>query len=265
VGVSADTIERVAALVKANVDVIIVDTAHGHSRGVMETVKAVRKRFPELDLIAGNVGTAEATRDLIRAGADAIKVGIGPGSICTTRVVAGIGVPQITAIMECAKAAAKSGTPIIADGGIKQTGDIPKAIAAGADAVMIGGLFAGVEESPGEKMLYEGRSFKLYRGMGSIEAMKAGSKDRYFQDMEDDIQKLVPEGIEGRVPYKGPLGETVYQMIGGLRAAMGYCGAGTVRDLQKKGTFVKMSDAGLRESHPHDIIITKEAPNYRAR
>ncbi len=265
VGVSADTLERVAALVKANVDVIVVDTAHGHSRGVMETVKAVRKRFPDLDLIAGNVGTAEATRDLIRAGADAIKVGIGPGSICTTRVVAGIGVPQITAIMECAKAAAKSRTTIIADGGIKQTGDIPKAIAAGADAVMIGGLFAGVEESPGEKMLYEGRSFKMYRGMGSIEAMKAGSKDRYFQDMEDDIQKLVPEGIEGRVPYKGPLGDTVYQMIGGLRAAMGYCGAGTVRDLQKKGTFVKMSDAGLRESHPHDIIITKEAPNYRAR
>jgi IMP dehydrogenase len=265
VGVSADTLERVAALVKANVDVIVVDTAHGHSRGVIETVKAVRKRFPGLELIVGNVGTAEATRDLIRAGADAIKVGIGPGSICTTRVVAGIGVPQITAIMECAKAAAKSRTPIIADGGIKQTGDIPKAIAAGADAIMIGGLFAGVEESPGEKLLYEGRSFKLYRGMGSIEAMKAGSKDRYFQDMEDDIQKLVPEGIEGRVPYKGPLGETVYQMIGGLRAAMGYCGAGTVRELQKKGTFVRMSDAGLRESHPHDIIITKEAPNYRAR
>ncbi len=265
VGVAADTLERVAALVKANVDVIVVDTAHGHSRGVMETVKAVRKRFPNLDLIAGNVGTAEATRDLIRAGADAIKVGIGPGSICTTRVVAGIGVPQITAIMECAKAAAKTRTPIIADGGIKQTGDIPKAIAAGADAIMIGGLFAGVDESPGEKMLYEGRSFKMYRGMGSIEAMKAGSKDRYFQDMEDDIQKLVPEGIEGRVPYKGPLGETVYQMIGGLRAAMGYCGAATVRDLQRKGTFVKMSDAGLRESHPHDIIITKEAPNYQVR
>jgi IMP dehydrogenase len=265
VSVTPDTLERVAALVKANVDVIVVDTAHGHSRGVIETVKAVRKRFPGLELIAGNVGTAEATRDLIRAGADAVKVGIGPGSICTTRVVAGIGVPQITAIMECARAAAKSGTPIIADGGIKQTGDIPKAIAAGADAIMIGGLFAGVDESPGEKVLYEGRSFKMYRGMGSIEAMKAGSKDRYFQDMEDDIQKLVPEGIEGRVPYKGPLGETVYQMIGGLRAAMGYCGAATVRDLQKKGTFVRMSDAGLRESHPHDIIITKEAPNYQVR
>jgi IMP dehydrogenase len=265
VSVTPDTLERVAALVKANVDVIVVDTAHGHSRGVIEMVKAVRKRFPELELIAGNVGTAEATRDLIRAGADAVKVGIGPGSICTTRVVAGIGVPQITAIMECARAAAKSGIPIIADGGIKQTGDIPKAIAAGADAIMIGGLFAGVDESPGEKVLYEGRSFKMYRGMGSIEAMKAGSKDRYFQDMEDDIQKLVPEGIEGRVPYKGPLGETVYQMIGGLRAAMGYCGAATVRDLQKKGTFVRMSDAGLRESHPHDIIITKEAPNYQVR
>ena len=265
VSVTPDTLERVAALVRANVDVIVVDTAHGHSAGVIATVKAVRKRFPGLELIAGNVGTGEATRDLIRAGADAIKVGIGPGSICTTRVVAGIGVPQITAIMDCARAAAKTRTPIIADGGIKQTGDIPKAIAAGADAVMIGGLFAGVDESPGEKMLYEGRSFKMYRGMGSIEAMKAGSKDRYFQDMEDDIQKLVPEGIEGRVPYKGPLGETVYQMIGGLRAAMGYCGAATVRELQKKGTFVKMSDAGLRESHPHDIIITKEAPNYQVR
>jgi IMP dehydrogenase len=265
VGVSADTLERVAALVKANVDVVIVDTAHGHSHGVIETVRAIRKRYPDLELIAGNVGTAEATRDLIRAGADAIKVGIGPGSICTTRVVAGIGVPQITAIMECARAAARTRTPIIADGGIKQTGDIPKAIAAGADAVMIGGLFAGVDESPGEKMLYEGRSFKMYRGMGSIEAMRAGSRDRYFQDMEDDIQKLVPEGIEGRVPYKGPLGETVYQMMGGLRAAMGYCGTPTIRDLQKKGTFVKMSDAGLRESHPHDIIITKEAPNYQVR
>lgn len=265
VGVTAETLERVAALVKANVDVVVVDTAHGHSRGVLETVKALRKRYPGLELIGGNVGTAEATRDLIRAGADAIKVGIGPGSICTTRVVAGIGVPQITAIMECARAAARTRTPIIADGGIKQTGDIPKAIAAGADAVMIGGLFAGVDESPGEKVLYEGRSFKMYRGMGSIEAMRAGSKDRYFQDAEDDIQKLVPEGIEGRVPYKGPLGETVYQMMGGLRAAMGYCGSATIRDLQRKGTFVRMSDAGLRESHPHDIIITKEAPNYRVR
>jgi IMP dehydrogenase len=216
-------------------------------------------------LIAGNAGTAEATRDLIRAGADAVKVGIGPGSICTTRIVAGIGVPQITAIMECAKVASRAGIPIIADGGIKQTGDIPKAIAAGADVIMIGGLFAGVDESPGEKVLYEGRQYKMYRGMGSIEAMKAGSKDRYFQDAEDDLQKLVPEGIEGRVPYKGPLGDTVYQMIGGLRAAMGYCGAHTIKDLQEKGRFVKMSEAGLRESHPHDLTITKEAPNYHLR
>ncbi len=265
VGVTAETVDRVAALVKANVDVIVIDTAHGHSRGVIETVRLVRKRFPGLELIAGNVGTAEATRDLIRAGADGIKIGIGPGSICTTRVVAGIGVPQITAIMQCSRAAARSRVPVIADGGIKQTGDIPKALAAGADAVMIGGLFAGVDESPGEKVLYEGRSYKMYRGMGSIEAMRAGSKDRYFQDAEDDIQKLVPEGIEGRVPYKGPLGDTVYQMIGGLRAAMGYCGSRTVRELHVKGRFIKMSEAGLRESHPHDVTITKESPNYHLR
>ena len=265
VGVTAETVDRVAALVKANVDAVIIDTAHGHSRGVIEMVRLVRKKFPELELIAGNVGTAEATRDLIRAGADGIKVGIGPGSICTTRVVAGIGVPQITAIMQCSRAAARSRVPVIADGGIKQTGDIAKALAAGADAVMIGGLFAGVDESPGEKVLYEGRSYKMYRGMGSIEAMRAGSKDRYFQDAEDDIQKLVPEGIEGRVPYKGPLGDTVYQMIGGLRAAMGYCGSRTVRELHLKGRFIKMSEAGLRESHPHDVTITKEAPNYHLR
>jgi IMP dehydrogenase len=252
----------VAALVKAGVDLVIVDTAHGHSQGVIETVKLLRKKFPSLDLVAGNVGTGEGTRALIRAGVDAVKVGIGPGSICTTRVVAGVGVPQVTAIMECAGVAHKAGVPVIADGGIKQTGDIAKAIAAGADSVMIGGLFAGVEESPGEKVLYEGRSYKIYRGMGSIEAMKAGSKDRYFQDAEDDVQKLVPEGIEGRVPFKGSLGETIYQMIGGLRAAMGYSGARTVRELQSKGRFVRMTDAGLRESHPHDITITKEAPNY---
>jgi IMP dehydrogenase len=215
-----------------------------------------------LELVAGNVGTAEATRDLIRAGADAIKVGIGPGSICTTRVVAGVGIPQLTAILECAKVASRAGIPLIADGGIKQTGDIAKALAAGADSVMIGSLFAGVDESPGEKVLYEGRSYKVYRGMGSLEAMKQGSKDRYFQDAEDDLQKLVPEGIEGRVPYKGPLGDTVYQMIGGLRAAMGYCGARTVAELKATARFVRMSDAGLRESHPHDISITKEAPNY---
>jgi IMP dehydrogenase len=262
VGVRSETEERVTALVRAGVDLVVVDTAHGHSRGVIEMAKLLRKRFPDLQLVAGNVGTAEATRDLIRAGVDAVKVGIGPGSICTTRVIAGVGVPQISAIMNCASAAARSRIPIIADGGIKQTGDIPKALAAGADSVMIGGLFAGVDESPGEKVLYEGRSYKLYRGMGSIEAMRAGSKDRYFQDAEDDIQKLVPEGIEGRVPYKGPLGDIVYQMVGGLRSAMGYCGTRTIAELKRKGRFVRMSDAGLRESHPHDVAITKEAPNY---
>jgi len=265
VGVTGDTGERVAALVKAGVDLVIVDTAHGHSQGVVDTARMLRKKFPSLNLVAGNVGTKEGTRALIRAGVDAVKVGIGPGSICTTRVVAGVGVPQVTAIMECAGVAHKTGIPVIADGGIKQTGDIAKAIAAGADSVMIGGLFAGVEESPGEKMLYEGRSYKVYRGMGSIEAMRAGSKDRYFQDAEDDIQKLVPEGIEGRVPFKGSLGETIYQMIGGLRSAMGYSGARTVRELQTKGRFVRMTEAGLRESHPHDITITKEAPNYHLR
>lgn len=262
VGVTSDTLDRVAELLKADVDVLVVDTAHGHSRGVLETVKRVRKQFPSVELIAGNVGTGEATRDMIRAGVDAVKVGIGPGSICTTRVVAGVGVPQVTAIMECAKASAKANIPIIADGGIKQTGDIAKAIAAGADSVMIGGLFAGVDESPGEKVLYEGRSYKIYRGMGSIEAMKQGSKDRYFQDAEDDLQKLVPEGIEGRVPYKGPLEDTIYQMIGGLRAAMGYCGCPTIAEMKKRAQFVRMTDAGLRESHPHDVAITKEAPNY---
>lgn len=262
VGITADTIERVEELVKADVDVVVVDTAHGHSRGVLDTVRRIRKRFPSLDLIAGNVGTAEATRDTIRAGADGVKVGIGPGSICTTRIVAGVGIPQVSAVMECSKAAERSGVPIIADGGIKHTGDIAKAIAAGADSVMIGGLFAGVEESPGEKILYEGRSYKVYRGMGSLGAMQEGSKDRYFQDAEDDLQKLVPEGIEGRVPYKGPLCDTVYQMIGGLRAAMGYCGCPTIADMKKKAQFVRMTDAGLRESHPHDVAITKEAPNY---
>jgi IMP dehydrogenase len=260
-GIMADTLDRVAALVAAGVDVIVVDTAHGHSRGVIEMVKRIRAKF-DVELIAGNVGTAEGTKDLIRAGVDGVKVGIGPGSICTTRVIAGVGVPQITAIMECANVAAKAKIPIIADGGIKQTGDIAKAIAAGADMVMIGGLFAGVEESPGEKVLYEGRSYKMYRGMGSIEAMKKGSKDRYFQDAEDDIQKLVPEGIEGRVPFKGNLADTVYQMVGGLRAAMGYCGCRTIAEMKKKARFTRMTEAGLRESHPHDISITKEAPNY---
>lgn len=261
VGVTSDTLDRVAALVNAGVDVIVLDTAHGHTKGVIEMLKRIKAKF-NVDVIAGNVGTAEGTKDLMKAGADAVKVGIGPGSICTTRVVAGVGVPQVTAIMECAKVAAKNNIPIIADGGIKQTGDIAKAIAAGADSVMIGGLFAGVDEAPGEKVLLEGRSYKIYRGMGSLDAMREGSKDRYFQDAEDEIQKLVPEGIEGRVPYKGNLSETVYQMVGGLRAAMGYCGCRTIAELKKKAQFVRMTDAGLRESHPHDITIIKDAPNY---
>ena len=262
VGVTGDTVDRVRALMHAGVDVVVVDTAHGHSAGVLAMIKKLKQTFPKLEIIAGNVATAEAARDLIKAGADAIKVGIGPGSICTTRVVAGVGVPQVTAILECAAVARKMKVPVIADGGIKQSGDIAKAIAAGADSIMIGGLFAGLQESPGEKVLYEGRSYKIYRGMGSIDAMKEGSKDRYFQDVEDDVQKLVPEGIEGRVPFKGELSSTVYQMVGGLRAAMGYCGAETIAAMQVKSRFVKMSDAGLRESHPHDIHITKEAPNY---
>jgi IMP dehydrogenase len=225
-------------------------------------VKRIKKRFPDCQLVAGNVGTAEATRDLIRAGADGIKIGIGPGSICTTRIIAGVGVPQITAVQNCSRAAAGSGVPVIADGGIKQTGDIAKAIAAGADSVMIGSLFAGVEESPGEKVLLEGRSYKTYRGMGSIESMKRGSSDRYFQDVEDDIPKLVPEGIEGLVPYKGPLSDIVFQMVGGLRSAMGYCGCATIKEMKRDTQFIRMSEAGLRESHPHDIIVSKEAPNY---
>jgi len=265
VGIQRDTLERVEALINSNVDVVVIDTAHAHSEGVLQMIKKIKKKFPDLQLIAGNVGTAEATIDVIKAGADCVKVGIGPGSICTTRVVAGVGVPQISAIMECAKAARRYNIPIIADGGIKQTGDIPKAIAAGADSVMIGSLFAGTDESPGEQVLYEGRSYKVYRGMGSLEAMKKGSKDRYFQDVEDDVKKLVPEGIEGRVPYKGPLSETIYQMIGGLRAAMGYCGVRNIKELQTKTKFVKITEAGLRESHPHDVIITKEAPNYRVK
>jgi IMP dehydrogenase len=263
VGVTADTLDRMAALLEAGVDAIIIDTAHGHSRGVMDMVRKARRKFPDAELIAGNVGTAAAAADLAKLDIDAIKVGIGPGSICTTRVVAGVGVPQVTAVYECAKVARRARIPLIADGGIKQTGDIAKAIAAGADSVMIGGLFAGVDESPGEKMLLEGRSYKMYRGMGSVEAMKRGSSDRYFQDVEDGLPKLVPEGIEGRVPYKGPLADTVLQMIGGLRAAMGYCGCRTIEDLKTKTQFIRMSEAGLRESHPHDIIITKEAPNYQ--
>ena len=265
VGITPDVLDRVSALVEVGVDFITVDTAHGHSEGVLQTVERIAKRFDgEVDIVAGNVGTAQGTIDLIDAGADAVKVGIGPGSICTTRIVAGVGVPQLTAIMDCASAARERGVPIIADGGIKQTGDIPKALAAGASTVMIGGLFAGVEESPGETVLYEGRKYKSYRGMGSVSAMDAGSKDRYFQDVEDDIQKLVPEGVEGRVPYSGTLGEVVHQMTGGLRAAMGYCGCETVQAIYEEGQFVRATAAGLRESHPHDIEITKEPPNYSA-
>lgn len=261
VGVTEDFFDRVQALVDSGVDVIAVDTAHGHSTSVLRLVKDLKKKF-DIEIVAGNVATAEATAALIKAGADAVKVGIGPGSICTTRVIAGVGVPQITAIIDCSKVARRYGIPVIADGGVKQTGDIAKAIAAGADSVMIGGLFAGVEESPGEKVLFEGRSYKIYRGMGSLEAMREGSKDRYFQDVEDDIKKLVPEGIEGRLPYKGFLSETVYQMIGGLRAAMGYCGCKTIQDLKQKAQFMRITDAGLRESHPHNVEITTEAPNY---
>ncbi|MCD6165844.1 IMP dehydrogenase [bacterium] len=261
VGVTRDTIERTEALQKAGVDVVVVDTAHGHSKFVLELVKELKQQIPSLEIIAGNVGTAEGTEDLIKAGADAVKVGIGPGSICTTRVIAGVGVPQITAIMECAKIAQKYGVPIIADGGIKQIGDIAKAIAAGADSVMIGALFAGLEESPGETILYEGRSYKVYRAMGSLAAMKSGSADRYFQ--EEEAKKLVPEGIEGRVPYRGKLTDAVFQMIGGLRAAMGYCGVHNIAEMKTKTRFVRMTTAGLRESHPHDVIITKEAPNYK--
>ena len=264
VGISKDTMDRVDELVKENVDVIIVDTAHGHSQGVLDMVKRIRKKY-DVGLIAGNVATPEATIELIKLGIDAVKVGIGAGSICTTRVVAGVGVPQITAVLNCVEAAKKYNIPVISDGGIKQTGDIPKAIAAGAESVMIGGLLAGTEESPGEKVLYEGRSFKMYRGMGSLEAMKEGSKDRYFQDMEDDLTKLVPEGIEGRVPYKGPLSDVIYQMVGGLRSAMGYCGAPNIKEFQKNAKFMEITNAGLQESHPHDVIVTKEAPNYQVR
>jgi IMP dehydrogenase len=264
VGIAPDTLDRVAALVKANVDVIVVDTAHGHSAGVIEVVKQIKKKF-DIDVIAGNVATAEGTEDLIKAGVDAVKVGIGAGSICTTRVVAGVGMPQITAVFNAVLAARKHNIPVISDGGIKQTGDIPKAIAAGADSIMVGGLLAGTEESPGEKVLYEGRVFKMYRGMGSLEAMKSGSSDRYFQDAEEELSKLVPEGIEGRVPYKGPLSDVIYQMVGGLRSAMGYCGCVTIEELQKNSKFVEITGAGLKESHPHDVIVTKEAPNYQVR
>lgn len=265
VSVTGNTMERVEALVNANVDVLVVDTAHGHSQGVLNMIKAIREKYKDIQLIAGNIVTKEAARELANIGIDAVKVGIGAGSICTTRVIAGVGVPQISAVMEVAEELKGSGIPVIADGGIKQTGDVPKAIAAGADTVMIGGMLAGVEETPGEKVLYEGRSFKVYRGMGSLEAMKAGSKDRYFQDAEDDIKKLVPEGVEGRVPYKGYLTDTIYQFIGGLRAAMGYCGASNIEEMKTKTRFVKITNSGLRESHPHDIILTKESPNYHSK
>src|SRR5574343_297529 len=261
VGVTADTMERVKALVNAGVDVIAIDTAHGHSKGVITMLKTVKKAYPNLQVIAGNIATGEAAKALAKAGADAVKVGIGPGSICTTRIIAGVGVPQLYAVYECAKALKGTGIPVIADGGIKHTGDIAKAIAAGASCIMAGSLFAGVEESPGETIIYEGRKFKSYRGMGSIEAMQKGSKDRYFQDAEDDIKKLVPEGISGRVPYKGNLNEVMYQIIGGLRAGMGYCGAPTIAKL-KGSKFVRITSAGVRESHPHDVTISREAPNY---
>ena len=263
VGVSFDREERVAALLNAGADVIIIDTAHGHSKGVLNAVKATRKNFSKCQLIAGNVGTSEGAEALIKAGVDAMKVGIGPGSICTTRIVTGVGVPQITAIMDCVAVARKKNIPVIADGGIKFSGDMVKAIAAGADSVMIGGLFAGTDESPGETVLYQGRTYKMYRGMGSIEAMKKGSKDRYFQDDVESELKLVPEGIEGRVPHKGPVSSTIFQLIGGLKSGMGYCGSRTIPDLQKKARLIKITIAGLRESHVHDVIITKEAPNYK--
>ena len=261
VGVTGDMFERVAALAEAGVDVISIDTAHGHSRGVLEAVKEIKNRFPDLQVIAGNVATAEGAVALAKAGADAVKVGVGPGSICTTRIIAGIGVPQLSAVMEAARGLEGTGVPIIADGGIKFSGDIVKALAGGASSVMVGSLLAGTEEAPGEMIIYEGRKFKTYRGMGSIEAMEVGSKDRYFQDAEDDIKKLVPEGIVGRVPYKGLVSEVMYQMVGGLRAGMGYCGAADIPTLQE-AKMVKISAAGLRESHPHDVQITREAPNY---
>lgn len=261
VGVTPDILDRIEALKVAGVDVISIDTAHGHSRGVIESAKNVKKKYPELDLIVGNIATGEAAKALVAAGADAVKVGVGPGSICTTRIVAGVGLPQLSAVYESAKAIKGSGVPVIADGGIRFSGDLVKAIAAGADSIMIGSLLAGTDEAPGEMIIYEGRKFKSYRGMGSIEAMEDGSKDRYFQDVEDDVKKLVPEGISGRVPYKGLVSEVLYQLVGGLKAGMGYCGAPTIEHL-KEAKFVKISSAGVAESHPHDVTITREAPNY---
>ncbi|HNR41413.1 MAG TPA: IMP dehydrogenase [Bacteroidales bacterium] len=262
VGIASDTLKRVEALIGANVDAIAIDTAHGHSKGVIRMLREIKKAFPGTDIIAGNIGTAEAARVLVDEGADALKVGIGPGSICTTRVIAGVGIPQLSAIYNVAKAVEGSGVPVIADGGIRYSGDIVKALAAGADSIMAGSLFAGVEESPGETIIYSGRKFKTYRGMGSIEAMSQGSKDRYFQDVEDDINKLVPEGIAARVPYKGLLSEVIYQMTGGLRAGMGYLGARNIAALKKEARFVRITNSGIIESHPHDVTITRESPNY---
>lgn len=261
-GVTFDAVERAESLVNAGVDAVIIDTAHGHTKGVVDVLKKVKEAYPELDVVVGNIATPEAAKYLVENGADAVKVGIGPGSICTTRVVAGVGFPQFSAVLEVAAAIKGSGVPVIADGGIRYTGDIPKAIAAGADCVMLGSLLAGTKESPGETIIYEGRKFKSYRGMGSVEAMKKGSKDRYFQDVEDDIKKLVPEGIVGRVPYKGELVESIHQFVGGLRAGMGYCGAKDIATLKESGKFVKITSSGIHESHPHDVTITKEAPNY---
>ena len=262
IGVTGDAVDRAEALVNAGVDAVIIDTAHGHTKGVVSVLKDIKSKFPELEVVVGNIATGEAAKYLVKAGADAVKVGIGPGSICTTRVVAGVGFPQFSAVLEVAEAIKGSGVPVIADGGIRYTGDIPKAIAAGADTVMLGSLLAGTKESPGETIIYEGRKFKSYRGMGSVEAMKQGSKDRYFQDVEDDIKKLVPEGIVGRVPYKGELFESIHQFIGGLRAGMGYCGSKDIHTLKETGRFVKITASGINESHPHDVTITKEAPNY---
>jgi IMP dehydrogenase len=261
IGIAYDTMKRVDALIKAQVDALVIDTAHAHSKGVIEMLKAIKTKYPEAQIVAGNIGTAEAALALVEAGADAVKVGIGPGSICTTRVIAGVGIPQLSAVYSVAKAIKGSGVPVIADGGIRYSGDIVKGLAAGASSIMAGGLFAGVEESPGETILFQGRKFKSYRGMGSIEAMQKGSKDRYFQDMEDDIKKLVPEGIAARVPYKGTLEEVLYQLTGGLRAGMGYCGASNIEMLQN-AKFTRISNAGVLESHPHDVTITREAPNY---
>jgi|TARA_Y100000385_G_C13098428_1_gene642831 IMP dehydrogenase len=262
IGVTHDAVERTSALVKSGVDAIIIDTAHGHTKGVVSVLKNIKSEFPNLDVVVGNIATADAAKYLVEAGADAVKVGIGPGSICTTRVVAGVGFPQFSAVLEVAAALKDSGVPVIADGGIRYTGDIPKALAAGADCVMLGSLLAGTKESPGETIIYEGRKFKSYRGMGSVEAMKEGSKDRYFQDVEDDIKKLVPEGIVGRVPYKGDLYESIHQFVGGIRAGMGYCGAKDIQTLKNTGKFVKITSSGISESHPHNVMITKEAPNY---